>query len=295
MVSPARLSSERSAEVCGRCHGQRKTDQLDAFLATGDPFVPGDDLARYSEPLWHDTTLAGEAPFEARFWADGTPRLTAYEYQGWLQSPCRADERWTCESCHAMHEGDPAGQLRPDLEGDRVCTQCHVVETPHAAHQTVDAQCVDCHMPRIVYGLIGAHRSHRVEVPSETTSRPNACALCHVDDGPLRDVFAGDPIERAIAADALGESAFGDDDQVRGVLLDVMEFDPYPAVRRIAFRALRKRATLGWEAFRPATPRAERQAQVEALRARVSHRPPNAAEVASLRALASAQAIEIGE
>ncbi|HEX6242441.1 MAG TPA: hypothetical protein VFZ61_16125, partial [Polyangiales bacterium] len=88
IVNPARLSAARALDVCGRCHGQRITDDVERFLRQGDPFVPGDDLALYSAPLWRDTTLQGETAFTTRFWPDGTPRLTAYEYQGTLQSPC---------------------------------------------------------------------------------------------------------------------------------------------------------------------------------------------------------------
>jgi len=55
-------------------------------------------------------------------------RLTAYEYQGLLQSPCAQRGPLTCISCHGMHDGDPRGQLRPAAAaaaGDAACTQCH--------------------------------------------------------------------------------------------------------------------------------------------------------------------------
>ncbi|MDQ3034017.1 MAG: hypothetical protein M3Y87_16500, partial [Myxococcota bacterium] len=128
IVSPARLPPEQRADVCGRCHGQRITDDVGAFLASGDPFVPGDDLALYSSPLWHDTTIGDqERVFEPRFWGDGTPRLTAYEYQGLLLSRCASEGALTCTDCHGMHEGDPSGQLRPSVaQGDAMCAgACH--------------------------------------------------------------------------------------------------------------------------------------------------------------------------
>ncbi|HEY2733457.1 MAG TPA: multiheme c-type cytochrome, partial [Polyangiales bacterium] len=58
---PARMSARASAQVCGRCHGQRITADIGRFEREGDPFVPGDDLARYSRPLARDTSLHGEA------------------------------------------------------------------------------------------------------------------------------------------------------------------------------------------------------------------------------------------
>jgi hypothetical protein len=167
IVNPRRLSPARSAEVCGRCHGQRITGDVGRFLREGDPYVPGDRLADYSEPLARDTPLDGDPrAFSARFWPDGTARLTAYEYQGLLQSPC---EGLTCTTCHGMHEGDPAGQIRPSARGDAGCTGCHEeLEAPEAARahsRHADVECVDCHMPRIVYGLIDVFRSHRIEIP----------------------------------------------------------------------------------------------------------------------------------
>ncbi len=187
IVDPARLSPERSAAICGRCHGQRITGDVGRFLRVGDPFVPGDRLADYSRPLARDTPLRGDPEaFAARFWPDGTARLTAYEYQGLLRSPC-ARGGMTCTSCHGMHEGDPRGQLRPETTGDGACTGCHgelaapAAAERHAGHRSV--ACADCHMPRIVYGLVRVHRSHRVEspVPSLDETRPDACTLCHAD------------------------------------------------------------------------------------------------------------------
>ena len=132
--APIRRSSTRRAsrpraraDLCGRCHGQRITADVGAVPdAHGDPFVPGDDLARYSAPLWRDTPLRGErARSRARFWDDGTPRLTAYEYQGLLQSALRRRRAGSpAPSCHGMHEGDPRGQLRDASRGRRTRTRC---------------------------------------------------------------------------------------------------------------------------------------------------------------------------
>ena len=296
LVSPAALSDARASEVCGRCHGQRKTDRLDAFLREGDPFVPGDDLAAYSEPLWRDSTLGGEPAFELRFWEDGTPRLTAYEYQGWLQSPCTADGTPACTACHGMHEGDPAGQLRLDAAHDGGCGRCHERDATPEHDRHADVACVDCHMPRIVYGLIGGHRTHRVEIPRHDaeSARLDACSLCHVEQ--LFDAFfGGDPIERSLAADAIGRSELGDASMLRGWLLDAMAHDPYPAVRRIAFRALRARSPdVRTEAYRPAGTPSQRAREVAALRA-LAHRVPDPERVAELRRHAARHAIEIGE
>jgi hypothetical protein len=194
IVNPARLSPARSADLCGRCHGQRIADDVAPFLSHGDPFVPGDDLGLYSSPLWRDTPSGDDrTAFATRFWDDGTPRLTAYEYQGLLESRCSQRGTLTCTSCHGMHEGHPRGQLRPSATGDRACTGCHVAlgdAGARAAHTRHDpggpgARCTACHMPRIVYGVLDVHVSHRIEIPDPARAvalgRPDACTLCHVD------------------------------------------------------------------------------------------------------------------
>ena len=288
ITNPARLSPSRSADVCGRCHGQRLTDDVGPFLARGDPFVPGDDLGLYSAPLWQDTPLHGDPrAFAPRFWDDGTPRLTAYEYQGWLQSPCAQRGALTCTTCHSMHAGNPSGQVRPEARGDAACTSCHqslstpAAKSAHARHDAGDSgvRCVSCHMPRVVYGVMDVHISHRIEVPDPAAAvhagRPDACTLCHVDKdrawaarswavlwpqratpghatvpddddlAPLGALFSGDPIARAVAARALGDAPLvtkagppGNASERQGALLSAMAEDRYPAVRRLAARAL---------------------------------------------------------
>ena len=313
IVNPARLNAERSADVCGRCHGQRMTSDIAPFLQRGDPFVPGDDLALFSEPLWRDTEMQGEARFEERFWLDGTPRLTAYEYQGWLQSPCTVGGEMTCTTCHGMHEGDIHGQVRNDAvrdghKGDGACVTCHAgsVDDGHDRHAGKVA-CVDCHMPRIVYGVIDVHRSHRISIPSanlaptnagELSQPPNACQLCHLDHGATalgtQWLFGGDPVERAVAADAWGRSEVVHERLARGMLLEAMRSDPYPAVRRIAHRALRRRdPSVAWSWYDPLTPLRVRNRAVYELRSDAVI--PLATEVLRLRQRADRRAISIGE
>ncbi|MFT3922667.1 MAG: cytochrome c3 family protein [Myxococcales bacterium] len=342
IVNPGRLDHERAADLCGRCHGQRITDDVGAFLSHGDPFVPGEDLALYSAPLWRDTTLQGHSSvFEARFWEDGTPRLTAYEYQGLLQSPCYQRGELSCTSCHGMHDGDPRGQLRSGLDRTRVCTECHreLREQPsqsaHARHPGTPPDCVSCHMPSIVYGVLATHPSHRIETPEPArayrTGRPDACTLCHTDrtrawaarerrrlfggELPIEpeatawsemetQLLAGDPIERAIAAQALATPLGGPQTphagRARALLLEAIEHDPYPVVRRFAARALAAleptlRARLAQ--FVPETPTDQRSRTVNELKQSLAgrvHALP-AEVLSSLRERASASAIEIGE
>jgi predicted CXXCH cytochrome family protein len=358
--NPARMSAARSAQVCGRCHGQRMTGDIARFYHSGDPFVPGDDLSQFSKPLARDTLQNGQAGlFAPRFWSDGTPRLTAYEYQGYLQSPCARSPAFSCESCHAMHKSEPSGQLRPDRLGDAACTSCHTqLATPltaaaHSRHPAAGAagvRCIQCHMPAVVYGLVSVRLSHRIELPQPDQQahdrRPDACTLCHVDqtrtwaetmsaptarstssDAPATPasattspatsdlpeqanrLLAGDPVERAVAAQALGQPsahyAARYEPQLLGVLADAAVSDSYPAVRSIASRSLRAVLTRkypsavdAWAAYSPTDPPASRQAALQGLQAALgtaAMQRPEAALTARLRAESDQVAIEIGE
>jgi len=365
IVDPARLSPARAADLCGRCHGQRLASDLGPFLAAGDPFVAGDDLAMESEPLWRDTPLRGDAQaFAARFWPDGTPRLTAYEYQGLLQSPCAQRGTLTCTSCHGMHEGDPRGQVRSAFAvaapasgeapgaGDGMCTRCHRdLGTPaalarHSHHDPgrEGARCVACHMPRVVYGVLDIHRSHRIEIPDPARAagatsegsapRPDACTLCHVDRtpgwaagalarwrggapapppasaSPVEVLFSGEPLARAVAADAVGRAASfalaSETPRARalGALLEVMARDRYPAVRHLAWRAVRRLEArgagpdeglaAGYDASAGPEARAAEVALLQAaLGSRVRAVDPEV--VARLRARAVSRDVQIGE
>ena len=354
IVNPSRLPPERSADLCGRCHGQRIADEVGPFLEHGDPFVPGDDLATESAPLWRDTALHGDrTAFAARFWRDGTARLTAYEYQGLLQSPCTMRGPMTCTSCHGMHEGDPRGQLRATFRGsagNRMCTGCHgALAAPealagHAHHDPAGAggTCVGCHMPKIVYGVLDVHRSHRIEVPdparAAAAGRPDACTGCHVGrtanwaegaarkfwgsdrypaspvvggSSPTEAIFAGEPVARAVAADALGRAPTiagdGADGRARrlGILLDVMVRDRYPAVRHLAWRGWRRLASPGHGPeggaladYDPSATPAERVAASARLREALgaaSVVDPSPAERASRAAAGAERDLEIGE
>jgi predicted CXXCH cytochrome family protein len=321
IVNPARLSQERSLDLCGRCHGQRITDDVAKFMREGDPFVAGDDLSLYSSPLWRDTTLHGESGhFASRFWDDGTPRLTAYEYQGTLLSPCAAGGQLSCLSCHDMHAGDPRGQLRPDLDRDQLCTQCHRdVQPEHARHAA--AQCIDCHMPKIVYGVMTSHPSHRIEVPDperdQAHDRPDACTLCHVDRSrawaiaqraalwhgePARgepaqafsqaelQLLSGDPLTRALTAASYQRAHTP---RSNGLLLEVMEHDPYPGVRHLAYRSLLAHAP--GLAFTPEATPDERTRSVAALRLTIPNLRLPADALNELRLRANDRAIDIGE
>jgi hypothetical protein len=196
IVNPAKLSKERSSEVCGQCHGVHvfKDDADRAEWRTdGFRYRPGDVLA--------DSLPLSESG-EDRFWSDGMIRVSGREYNGLVKSPCFQKGEMTCLSCHSMHKArdDPRSldawsddQLHAGMDGDRACTQCHAqytapekiaAHTHHVAGSTGSA-CMNCHMSYTTYGLLKGIRSHQVSSPSVeaslATGRPNACNQCHLD------------------------------------------------------------------------------------------------------------------
>ncbi|MFI5224923.1 MAG: cytochrome c3 family protein, partial [Nitrospirales bacterium] len=187
-----------SAMICGHCHGQRLPDppHLIRSMMQVDPYDPGRNLRDFYKPVQREDKI-GAVSFASRFWPDGSPRLTAYEYQGLTRSKCfqagTPGQRLTCTSCHEMHGGDPRGQLTEKMKTNAACTQCHqkfaeptqlVAHTKHLG-ESAGSLCYNCHMPSIVYGIMSAHRTHDITIPrpDETVrfGKPNACNQCHQD------------------------------------------------------------------------------------------------------------------
>jgi hypothetical protein len=206
-------------------------------------------------------------------------------------------------------------------------------------------------MPPLVYGVLDVHPSHRIEVPDPArdaaAGRPDACTSCHVeadrtwaaaqagrlwpvrlgagrvpdgDHGAPRDaLFAGDPIARALAAEALGraplrtglDGGLSQEDVRAGpvrLLLESIEGDRYPAVRHLAARALARLldgvSPAGAVAARhdDATGPADARDRDLAVLARAAEALPRGREprrdragVAALRAEAARAGIDIGE
>lgn len=226
VVNPARLDSDRSAMVCGHCHGQRIPDppHLIRTMMRADPYDPGKNLRDFYKPVQREDKV-GPVSFASRFWQDGSPRLTAYEYQGLTRSKCfqagTPGQRITCISCHEMHGGDPRGQLTEKMKTNAACTQCHeqfarpaqLVEHTKHPSESAGSLCYNCHMPSIVYGIMSAHRTHDITIPrpDETVrfGKPNACNQCHLDWSVNRTIAASQRLwPKAYAGSTTGGPPF---------------------------------------------------------------------------------------
>jgi predicted CXXCH cytochrome family protein len=205
IVNPARLDHRRSSQVCGQCHGVFIMRDEFAMQSARDGalYRPGEDLERTryyiqhpaKDPLPEREEELRKNPdfFRERWWDDGTILAGGREYTALAVSGCYQRGQMSCLSCHAMHDSDPADQLKPRMDGDAACTQCHQQaqytrdlsrHTFHAAGST-GSRCLNCHMPHTTYALLGAIRSHQIESPTLAGSVrhgvPNACNLCHLD------------------------------------------------------------------------------------------------------------------
>jgi predicted CXXCH cytochrome family protein len=198
IVNPSRLSPQRSAEVCGQCHGIACSPK--DWLQNGIGYRPGQPLRDKKQILQLASLgnsncrqqIADDASFAAsRYWRDGMVRVSGREYNGLVESPCWKGGELTCLSCHSMHDSDPNWQLAKDADSNAACVKCHraigeklEAHTHHSASST-GSLCYNCHMPHTTYGLLRAMRSHQISVPrvqdTLATERPNACNLCHLD------------------------------------------------------------------------------------------------------------------
>jgi predicted CXXCH cytochrome family protein len=293
IVNPSKLTSERSLMLCGHCHGQRMPEpesRMTSIITKGDPFNAGEDLSVYYKPVTHETKVnLGDDnffSFATRFWSNGSPRLTAYEYQGVLRSKCFThgdlNNRINCLSCHSMHEGDPKGMIKEENRTDVACLKCHqefsdkqalVNHTKHSFDST-GSRCYNCHLPRVVYGVMSIHPTHDITVPEPqltvAQSVPNACNQCHLDKSAnwtiaeakrlwpakyaqtqtsndeqfnqpegVRAMFAGDAVMRAVAVEAMsGGGPAKPDPKWSGPFLIEAFNDDYPIVRFFAANGL---------------------------------------------------------
>ncbi len=284
IVNPSKLSAKKSMDICGQCHGQRtpKTYELARkWMEQGPTYRPGDELQSHVNPVMQESTLntSPSDMFKLRFWEDGTPRLSAYEYQGLSMSQCHTKGNLTCNDCHSMHEGNPKGMITKENLSNEACYSCHksyqenlIQHTGHKLNSD-GALCYNCHMPKIVYGVMEFHRSHKIESPNPKIefqiNKPNACSACHINKSDtwiiseteriwpkniktseyqvkhivqtIYKLHSGDPVERAIVAKNLSYQSILIPNQEKKYLIPHLIFameDNYPAIRRFSFKTL---------------------------------------------------------
>ena len=160
IVNPARLSRPRQLDVCALCHEGAGTS-LRAPLS----YLPGDDLRDYIS--------FAKLPANARV------DVHASQVQLLERSRCfMKTTTLTCITCHDVHTPQ-----RDTAAFAGKCLACHKVENcgefPKQGH-SIDARCIDCHMPlqetgKIVSRVDGSTvrpkvRNHHIAVYATATA-----------------------------------------------------------------------------------------------------------------------------
>ncbi|MBF5043246.1 hypothetical protein FGE12_12675 [Aggregicoccus sp. 17bor-14] len=195
IVNPKRLSREAGLAVCAQCHGPRWT--LFPILDAAHHYRPGERYEDHYQPMV--VTLGNERSGD--FFPDGRPSTSSFEYQALLQSACYRKGGATCLTCHTaphvksapdevkLAKHAPAGASA----GAETCRSCHAAvfaqgqkHTHHTAQAAQD--CLACHMPPTVSGVLDHFADHALDVPNPTLTakhgEPNACGVCHAKETP---------------------------------------------------------------------------------------------------------------
>lgn len=193
IVNPARLSVERSIEVCLACHQAGRPAGDDYAWAVG--YQPGKKLADF----WHGfEPTAGKQT--AEFWSNGTAHKNRVQGNTFTHSVMHANGI-QCSNCHDSHGSRYQSMTVKSAETNALCLTCHgpaktvgpkytvISEHTHHASGSTGSQCINCHMPKTGENSVQAEaRDHTFNFVSPAVSLgksdPNSCNLCHKDKSP---------------------------------------------------------------------------------------------------------------
>lgn len=179
IINPAKLTMGVAVEICGSCHNRGKSVQnKDAGWAVG--YEPGKALERF----YKSTSFAGGDA--SHVYGNEFSKAHHQQYIDWKQSK-HAAEGVTCTSCHYVHQaGVPPTRFQTHAAGSQQCFSCHVQVNTNMAHSIHSfANCVGCHMPRIVKSAESGDLHSHVFVPLlpagtiKNKDIPNSCQTCH--------------------------------------------------------------------------------------------------------------------
>jgi len=192
----ANLDSNSTLLVCGSCHAKGLHEDF-----------PKADEVTSKENYFNDLISAHRnAPRNSEdFYADGSTKFAAHEYQGILRSVCfvgskssgnssLGGEKINCLSCHSLENGEISDAKTDEkLLSRQACINCHqqfstseaIAEHTKHSINSAASNCYSCHMPEIAYGHLRFQRTHEISIPDPTLTVkknvPNACNLCHTD------------------------------------------------------------------------------------------------------------------
>lgn len=182
-----RAANRDAVRVCAQCHRQSAVREIgeggELNYSTKGTFVPATWMRPY------------DAFSRKAFYKDGRFRETTFIVEAFTRSACYLRGTAQCATCHSPHlENFNSNQtsLKFRDNPNEMCLPCHsqyrnrIAEHSHHAAGSEASQCVSCHMPRVMNGLLFKARSHQIEVPTvDLTERfgqqesPNVCLNCH--------------------------------------------------------------------------------------------------------------------
>jgi predicted CXXCH cytochrome family protein len=193
VVNPARLSVERSIDVCLSCHLAGKPPGDEYAWAVG--YQPGMDLSKFWKGFEPE---AGKKT--AEFWHNGTAHKNRVQGNTFAQSVMHG-AGLQCTTCHESHGSRHRSMTVKSADTNALCLTCHgpekgagpkyktISDHTHHAPTSTGSRCIECHMPKTGSNTVaGEARNHTFNFisPAETikSGDPNSCTGCHADRTP---------------------------------------------------------------------------------------------------------------
>ncbi len=190
IVNPARLSVERSMDVCLSCHLSGKPPGTKYAWPVG--YQPGLALSDF----WHGFK-AEKGKKTAEFLENGTANKNRVQGNTFLRS-VMAHAGLQCTVCHDGHGSRHQSMTIKSGPSNALCLSCHGPRTSngpkyatlsdhtHHAPESTGSQCIECHMAKTGKNSVAAEaRNHTFEFISPAATKslgvPNSCNICHSD------------------------------------------------------------------------------------------------------------------
>lgn len=190
IVNPARLSLERSKDVCFSCHLSGKPPGTEFAWPVG--YQPGDVLSDFWE-----ASQPEKGTRTPDLWENGTAHKNRVQGNTFQQS-VMAHQGIQCTVCHDAHGSRHQSMTVKSGPSNALCLTCHgpekkigpdyrtLSEHTHHGPLSTGSECIECHMSKTGKNSVaGEARNHTFNFvpPSDTLKYgvPNSCNLCHTD------------------------------------------------------------------------------------------------------------------
>ena len=191
IVNPARLTRDRSMDVCLSCHQSGRPHGAQTEYGWPVGYQPGEILSKYWKGFEPEGKLTPE------FWPNGTAKKNRVQGNTFVQSAMH-DRKLQCSNCHDSHSGRHPAMTLKSASDNALCLTCHspgqkqklkeptLSEHTHHAATSTGSRCIECHMAKTGDNSVAAEsRNHTFDFISPAATikngNPNSCNLCHKD------------------------------------------------------------------------------------------------------------------